>query len=353
MPRLSRAQEAARQQILQLAGRGLLPADLGKRLLSILQGALPADGQLLYSLDPATGLLNRILASWGREAAAAWFLQHRCLQAEVIDDLTPPTPMRLDGSLILLQRSPSARSPVPQEGYGLQAFFSAQGQGIAALQLVRLQASRLFQPTDGAFLRLLVPTIGRLLCSALAQEHLCAEGSALGPDTAGILLLAPDGHMTFHTPAAQSWITLLRHGEESLASPLPLVVWSAVAQLRTATAGPAQAVVRVPTANGILRVEAARERKDDLVAVALVPERGLLSPVVSATQPLTQQEKRVFGLLVRGLSTREMASALVVSENTVETHLRHVYEKLEVHSRSALLARLFHEMDGLASSCLC
>lgn len=89
------------------------------------------------------------------------------------------------------------------------------------------------------------------------------------------------------------------------------------------------------------------------MAVTLVLERRPLSPVLPATQPLTQQEKRVLGLLVRGRSTREMAQALVVSENTVETHLRHVYEKLQVHSRSALLARLFHATDGLVSSCLC
>jgi hypothetical protein len=58
----------------------------------------------------------------------------------------------------------------------------------------------------------------------------------------------------------------------------------------------------------------------------------------------------VLGLLAGGQSTRAMAEALVVSENTLESHLRHIYEKLQVHSRSALLTRLFHETAGLSAA---
>jgi DNA-binding CsgD family transcriptional regulator len=234
--------------------------------------------------------------------------------------------------------------------------FSAQGAWVAALELVRGEASSPFQPTDETFLQLLAPTIGRLLCAALAQEHPGTDGRAPGPDTAGILVLSPQGHVAVHTAAAERWLALLRRGEESLASPVPLAVWSAVAQLRSAAADPAQALVRVPTASGILRVEASRGHPDDFVAVALVPERRPVSPVPPATPALaalTPQEKRVLGLLLCGRSTREMAAALVVSVNTVETHLRHIYEKLAVPGRGALLARVLQDTDGLVSSCLC
>jgi DNA-binding NarL/FixJ family response regulator len=47
--------------------------------------------------------------------------------------------------------------------------------------------------------------------------------------------------------------------------------------------------------------------------------------------------------VLKGLSNREIAAALVVSENTVQTHLRHIYEKVEVRSRTQLLARFFRE----------
>jgi hypothetical protein len=100
MPRLSRVQEETRQEILQLAGRALLPTQLAQRLLSLLQAAIPADGQLLYSLDPAIGLFNRVLASSRLEAAASCFLECAPLQAAASCDLACPTLMRLDDSVL-------------------------------------------------------------------------------------------------------------------------------------------------------------------------------------------------------------------------------------------------------------
>lgn len=55
---------------------------------------------------------------------------------------------------------------------------------------------------------------------------------------------------------------------------------------------------------------------------------------------LTPQERRIAQLLADGKTTREAAAALFVSPKTVEYHLRHVYLKLGVRSRSALTAAL-------------
>jgi DNA-binding CsgD family transcriptional regulator len=51
---------------------------------------------------------------------------------------------------------------------------------------------------------------------------------------------------------------------------------------------------------------------------------------------LTPQELQVSVALCRGMTTREAAAALFVSPKTVEYHLRHVYQKLGVASRSEL-----------------
>ena len=48
-------------------------------------------------------------------------------------------------------------------------------------------------------------------------------------------------------------------------------------------------------------------------------------------------------LLLHGLTSRQLASRMVVSESTIHSHLAHVYEKLGVASRSQLLARFFLE----------
>jgi DNA-binding CsgD family transcriptional regulator len=50
--------------------------------------------------------------------------------------------------------------------------------------------------------------------------------------------------------------------------------------------------------------------------------------------PLTLRERQVLELLVEGLSNAEMADRLHVSLNTVASHLKHIYPKLDVNSRA-------------------
>jgi DNA-binding CsgD family transcriptional regulator len=54
---------------------------------------------------------------------------------------------------------------------------------------------------------------------------------------------------------------------------------------------------------------------------------------------LTSRERDVAALAVQGLSARAIAERLVISERTVETHIAHVYRKLEVASRVELVRR--------------
>ena len=56
----------------------------------------------------------------------------------------------------------------------------------------------------------------------------------------------------------------------------------------------------------------------------------------TAVEELTPQELQISLLLTAGRTTREAASALFLSPKTVEYHLRHVYQKLGIHSRDEL-----------------
>ncbi len=58
----------------------------------------------------------------------------------------------------------------------------------------------------------------------------------------------------------------------------------------------------------------------------------------SEPDPLTPREREVLGLIARGLTNRQIAEELVVSINTVETHRRHILEKLGTRSRAELVA---------------
>ncbi|MEU4423039.1 AAA family ATPase [Actinoplanes sp. NPDC024001] len=51
---------------------------------------------------------------------------------------------------------------------------------------------------------------------------------------------------------------------------------------------------------------------------------------------LTDAERAVVGLATRGLTNRQISEQLTLSRRTVETHLAHAYQKLEIHSRAEL-----------------
>jgi len=66
----------------------------------------------------------------------------------------------------------------------------------------------------------------------------------------------------------------------------------------------------------------------------------------SATSPLSPQEKRLLQLLVEGHHYKTAAAEMGISVNTVSFHLRRIYEKLQVHSKSEAVAKALR--DGLA-----
>lgn len=64
-------------------------------------------------------------------------------------------------------------------------------------------------------------------------------------------------------------------------------------------------------------------------------------------QDLSASEREVLKLMIKGFSTRTIAETLHVSKRTIETHQRHIYQILEVHSqREAILVGLAAGMTG-------
>ena len=74
----------------------------------------------------------------------------------------------------------------------------------------------------------------------------------------------------------------------------------------------------------------------DTLAGRAAPARGPAAPL---RDQLSEAELRVLRYLPSNLTASEIASELVVSANTVRTHMRHIYAKLDAHSRSEAVAR--------------
>lgn len=63
----------------------------------------------------------------------------------------------------------------------------------------------------------------------------------------------------------------------------------------------------------------------------------------SLLDTLTYREKEIVALVEKGLSYKQMSDQLFVTTYTVNYHLKNIYKKLHIHSKSELLSKLMEE----------
>lgn len=64
---------------------------------------------------------------------------------------------------------------------------------------------------------------------------------------------------------------------------------------------------------------------------------GGLAATLASTYGITEREMDVYRLLAHGRNARSVEGALVISHNTVQSHVRRIYGKLGVHSQQELI----------------
>lgn len=114
--------------------------------------------------------------------------------------------------------------------------------------------------------------------------------------------------------------------------------------------GPQETPERVSAApgNGARRRAGSKDRGGRDARPEAPPRRGAAEadseptaapPAESSLEPLTRREIEILRLLGTGLSNRDLARALFVSETTIKWHLRNLYAKLQVANRTSAVAR--------------
>lgn len=106
------------------------------------------------------------------------------------------------------------------------------------------------------------------------------------------------------------------------------------ANRRTAAREPLRKALELSYRGGATFV--AERARMELTAAGARPRRTMLSGLES----LTPAERRVADVAAQEMTTREIAEALFITPKTVEYHLRHIYQKLHVSSRSELATAL-------------
>ncbi len=214
------------------------------------------------------------------------------------------------------------------------------------IEAFRDRADRRFEPEDVELLAEVGPSMG----SALRRAAMNAgNGSAAEPMAPGVIVLDAELKTVSWTAGARAWMDVLPSAKLfELFGILPSVVYPAATLARARKT--AQAYARLQAVDGRwVMIEAAplEGRGDDEVAVTLrSATAGETFDLLCRVYALSGRERQVVELVVGGLETRGIAERLFISAHTVQDHLKSVFEKVGVHSRRELLARLGGSTDG-------
>jgi len=173
-----------------------------------------------------------------------------------------------------------------------------------------------------------------------------ARSKLVGP---ALILLDGDGGIHAITAAARHWMAELVRGSATGMSPVPEPVYLVAGRARAARTGvasdPPQAQVRT-TAGVWLHLHAAcidgADALSGAVAVVITPARAPdLASLIALAYRITAREQEVLQFIARGFTTADVARQLGISHHTVRDHVKALFGKVGVRSRTELVARVF------------
>jgi DNA-binding CsgD family transcriptional regulator len=350
-----RRAEQTRREIIRLCHAGLDSRTLRIEIMKRLRTVIPIDVSFFTTADPATLLFTGAVVDDMLMHATPQFLENEFLQTDVskfawmarsntsVMNLVQATQGELERS----QRYREILAPLSLGGE-LRAALITGGTCWGFMCLHREQSSPHFTLTEAAYLARLTPHLAEGLRTALLLGS--TTGQAV-PDEPGLLLLTEDLSVVAITPAAERWLAELGEADWPSKLPLPYVV-SAVAGRMLALERGLDAQpdlvprVRLRTASGHwLVLHASRlsgpGAQGQIAVIFEVARPAEVAPLIVEAYDLSKRESEILQSVVRGLSTTEIAEAFHISSNTVQDHLKAIFEKVGVRSRRELVGQLF------------
>jgi DNA-binding CsgD family transcriptional regulator len=361
-----RVAEQMRREMIRLCHAGLDSRTLRIELLKRLRSVIPIESSCFITADPATLLFTGSVVD---ELASA---TPQLIENELLhDDFNkftwlarshPPVGDLAQATQGELERSRRYREILAPNGIGdeLRAALLTGAGCWGFLCVHRDRSSPHFTAAEAAYLTRLTPHFAEGLRTALL---LSSTTGPTAPDEPGLLLLAEDLSVVAITPAAERWLAEVGEADWPRKLALPYVISAVVARMIALEQGKEMQPDLVPrarlrTASGhwlVLHASRlsgpnAQEQIAVIMEVALPVE---VAPLIGQAYDLSKRESEVLQSVLRGHSTTEIAATFHISSNTVQDHLKAIFEKVGVRSRRELVGQLFaqHYQPHIAEGC--
>jgi DNA-binding CsgD family transcriptional regulator len=214
------------------------------------------------------------------------------------------------------------------------------------LGLYRKQGQPLFDADELRFLRDIAP----YLAEGARRGLLVGESTDPdAPEAPGLVVLREDWSVESLTPGVERWLAELPDSGWQGHGALPPAVLSVAGRaLRTAenpdTPGEIALARVLSQAGRWIVLHGASLVADGTRRVAVIVEPthpARIASLLMAAYGLTEREQDVTRLVLQGNSTAEIAAHLRVSAQTVQQHLKSIFDKTGVRSRRELVGKIF------------
>jgi DNA-binding CsgD family transcriptional regulator len=329
--------------IAETCRRGLSVEQLRAAVLPRLRRLVPVDAVWWASADPTTLLFTGALREEIPADSGPYFVENEFLR----DDVNKWVELARDavGVRTLVQATDGrpARSARYRDIFAplgltdeLRAVLRARD---ATWGFLCLHREGIFSAEEIACVRRIVPHVADAMRLAMALDTAQAAEAHRRP---ALLVVGSDDRLLGANEPAEAWCDELG---TPLSSGLPLEVRAVVACLRgTGSAGP---MVRVRTrARRWAIVESSWMTGLAPGAIAVIVREAMadeLAPLVMRVFGLSERERSVCGLVFRGHATRAIAERLRISENTVQDHLKSIFDKTGVRTRRELVTMVLRQ----------
>jgi DNA-binding CsgD family transcriptional regulator len=348
--------EQVRRDIIRLCHAGLDSRTLRVETIKRLRKVIPIDVSFFATADPATLLFTGVVVDEILERAQAQFLENEFFQDDVnkfawLARNAPAVGGLVQATQRELESSPRYREILAPLALGdeLRAALITGGACWGFMCLHRDRSSPPFIVGEAAFLARLTPHLAEGLRKALLISGTTRPAP---PHEPGLLLLAEDLSLAAITPTAERWLAEVAAADwPRTQHALPYAVSAAAARLqaleRDSDVQPDLVPkVRLRTASGHwLVLHASRlsgsSAGGQIAVIIEVARPAEVAPLIVQAYDLSQRESEIVQLVLRGLSTEEMAAMAHISSNTVQDHLKAIFEKVGVRSRRELARHLF------------